>query len=492
MPAPAQATPRAKMATRAAFTAAITLAMLASLIPMASVAAAASLVAAGNTSVSADFAGTGSYAGVGNISVNGTAAADLSGTLVLTVPAGFVFRSSVGGAAFSGADCGDLQVVSTTVTTTTATVTTSGSAVGACTLTVSGLQVQPTAGTPLASGDIVASNMVAGNAGPLTEVAGAAVLTFSVEPAGPATGGTAFTTQPTVHDQDQHGNPRNGDAVTLSIASGTGGAHLTCDTNPVTTDVSGNAPFTGCKIDLIGTYTLRASVGASHADSAAVAVNLGPAAMFAFTSYPASASTTSLGTIAVAVVDAGGNTVTTDTRTITLSINLNPGGFSCSGGLSKAAVAGVATFTGCLETTVANGYIITATSGFTLAGNTFNVTSGAPAKLAFCWGSVASTCTTTPPTSPVGGGLWTPQPTIVVQDAGGNRVTSLNTGTATLSITSGTPLTGGPGTLTCSSGSSVAIIAGVASFAGCTIDKAGTSYKLTATAAAGYTSATSL
>ena len=56
---------------------------------------------------------------------------------------------------------------------------------------------------------------------------------------------------------------RVGDPVVLGIVIGTGtlDAELTCDTNPVLTDETGNAVFNGCRIDKAGSgYLLVAQV----------------------------------------------------------------------------------------------------------------------------------------------------------------------------------------------------------------------------------------
>ena len=99
----------------------------------------------------------------------------------------------------------------------------------------------------------------------------------------------------------------------------------------------------------------------------------------AFTAYPANPSTTELGGITVQLEDVNGDVVS-DTRTVTLSISQNGSSFTCAGGLSQAAVDGVATFTGCTQTTAATGYTITAGAPGVpdLTGNPFDVT-GPPA-----------------------------------------------------------------------------------------------------------------
>src|SRR5207249_1228187 len=58
-------------------------------------------------------------------------------------------------------------------------------------------------------------------------------------------------------------------------------------------------------------------------------------------------------------------------------------------------------------------------------------------------------------------------------------------------IAAGTPSSGGPGTLTCTGGNARTVVAGVATFAGCALDKVGTNYQLTATSTPALTPATS-
>jgi hypothetical protein len=66
---------------------------------------------------------------------------------------------------------------------------------------------------------------------------------------------------------------------------------------------------------------------------------------------------------------------------VTLAIGANPGGgvLTCTGGLSKVAVAGIATFAGCTISKPGTGYtLVASSSGLTSATSTaFNVTSGA-------------------------------------------------------------------------------------------------------------------
>lgn len=79
----------------------------------------------------------------------------------------------------------------------------------------------------------------------------------------------------------------------------------------------------------------------------------------------------------VQVRDANGAVVTSSTATVTLALVQAGGTLSCTGGLFKAAVAGVATFSGCKVTGAGTGYTVRATSpGLTQAtSNAFNITS---------------------------------------------------------------------------------------------------------------------
>lgn len=90
---------------------------------------------------------------------------------------------------------------------------------------------------------------------------------------------------------------------------------------------------------------------------------------------------------------------------------------------------------------------------------------------------------TTAPGGGTGGTAWATQPIVAVRDAYGNTVSS----SASITLTIGT--NPGGGTLTCTTNPRAAS-AGVATFTGCSINRAGTGYTLTATAT-GLTAATS-
>jgi hypothetical protein len=176
-------------------------------------------------------------------------------------------------------------------------------------------------------------------------------LAFTTSPAG-TTGGTAFTTQPVVTVEDAGGNTVTADStstVTLSITADTpatgGPGALTCTPTEV---LNGVATFTGCSIDTEGTgYQLHAvDALLTPADSTPFDVTVGQASQLVFTVQPGDAAAGSaFGTQPVVTIeDAGGNTVTTDTDSVTMAIGSGAGAIS---GCSETTTAGVATFTGC-------------------------------------------------------------------------------------------------------------------------------------------------
>jgi hypothetical protein len=296
----------------------------------------------------------------------------------------------------------------------------------------------------------------------------AAKVAFTTQPSATATGGSAFATQPVVTVEDLGGNRVVGDTSSVLLAITTpAGATLTCTANPKAA-VAGVATFAGCNIDHDGTYTLTASDGALlTAVSSNVVISTGVAAKVGFTTQP-SGSTGGVAFVTQPVVkvqDAGGNTVTTDSSAVTLTTTTPAGATLTCTNNPQGAVAGVATFAGC-KIDVANTYTLTAADGALGSGlsSSFTITVGAATKVAF----------TPSPSGSTGGVAFATQPVVTVEDLGGNRVVG-DTSSVLLAIT-----TPAGATLTCTSANPLAAVAGVATFAGCNIDHAG-SYTLTAT-----------
>jgi hypothetical protein len=259
-----------------------------------------------------------------------------------------------GGGTLSCTNTGGLTV---TVSAGTATYT-------GCAITKPGTGYKLTATstpTPTAPANANSFNISPGNA---------SKLAFTQSPSS-STGGIASSTQPKVTVQDQNGNTVTSDAsnVTLAITSGTGtsGATLTCTTNPLAAS-SGVATFFGCAIDKSGTaYTLTATDGSlTSTTSSTFTISVGAVAELAFTQQPggAVAGTAFVTQPKVALEDAGGNVVTTNTSSVTLAIGTNPasGTLGCTTN-PLAASSGVATFAGCTISDGGAGYTLTATDG---------------------------------------------------------------------------------------------------------------------------------
>jgi hypothetical protein len=312
-----------------------------------------------------------------------------------------------------------------------------------------------------------------------------AALVFTTQPGGGANGAN-LTTQPAVTIEDASGNTVTSStaAVTLAIATQPStGATLTCTNNTVNA-VNGVASFANCKIvGKIGSYALSATM---TGPSLSVTSNLftitpGTATQLVFSTQPVGGVTegTSLGTSgpAVTVEDSGGNTVTTDTGSVALSIGTYSAG---NGGTTQGtlgctnntvnAVAGVATFANCQisGTAAAGTYTLNAARTGLATGSSSNVsiTAGGASKLTF----------STEPGGAANGANLAPQPAVTIEDANSNVVTTSNAA-VTLAIAS-QPSTGA--TLTCAN-NPVTPTNGVATFANCQIAGKVGSYTLSAT-----------
>jgi hypothetical protein len=303
----------------------------------------------------------------------------------------------------------------------------------------------------------------------------AAKLSFLVQPTSVAAG-TPITPAVQVEIQDANGNRVTSatDSVILSISTNPGGATLSGGRAAA---VNGVASFPTASLDRTGTgYKLTAASGVlASAISAAFDVTPGTGRKLAFTVQPSSVAAGAAITPAVQVTiqDAIGNTITTATDSVFLSISTNPGGATLTGGGAKA-VAGIANFPLASLNRTGTGYILTATSAgaASATSNTFNVTPGAATKLVF--GTQPSTATA--------GAAITPAVTVQVQDANSNVVT---TSTATIAVT-----LGNPGTATLSGTTTLPAVNGVATFSNLSVNKSGTGYTLVASSAP-LTSATS-
>jgi len=313
-----------------------------------------------------------------------------------------------------------------------------------------------------------------------TGLTAATSATFDVGAAAPAR--LAFVAQPTttaaganmgpavqVAIQDNWGNMVSSATgqVSLAIANNAGGGTLS---GTLTAAASGGiASFSNVRLDKAASgYTLGASSGSlSAATSSAFDVTFGDAARLAFSVQPVHCTAGSPITpaVKVAVQDAYGNLVLTATNSVSVGLGANPGGSTLAANTN--AVAGIATFSDLSLGKVGNGYTLTTSSnGLTGTNSTaFNVTFGAPHHLAFA----------VQPADATAGAAISPVVKVAVLDANDNLV-----GTAATPVT--IELSDNPGGSTFTATSSAAV-AGVASFANLNLDKAGSGYRFSASAA---------
>jgi hypothetical protein len=305
---------------------------------------------------------------------------------------------------------------------------------------------------------------------------GATQLVFSVQPT-TATAGAAIAPAVQVTAKDALGNVATGFTGTVTVAIGTNPAAGTLTGTKTVSAVAGVATFSDLSINRNGTgYTLTAKTsGLAQIVSTSFDILLGPASQLVYTAQPATTSAgTVLAAVKVAAQDAAGNTVTTFTGNVTLSISVNPGAGTLGGTTTIAAAAGVATFSDLWINKSGTGYRLLASSG--ALNNTsaaFSITGGAATHLAF----------TVPPVTTAAGVAIAPAVKVTALDSLGNSATSF---TGAVAIAIGT----NPGSGTLSGTTPISAGGGIATFADLSINNLGTGYTLVASSA-GLTGATS-
>ena len=293
-------------------------------------------------------------------------------------------------------------------------------------------------------------------------VGAASQLVITTPPSSGEVSGVALSTQPVVKVEDSGGN----------VITGTTGS-ATTTVSPVSGSVSaggtaafsnGVATFSG--LTLTGTsgltYTITFTGGGFTATSGPITMS-GPANHLVISAPPSTTafSGTPLSTQPViTVVDISGNPVTSDTSTVTATLTTPSTGTVSNG--TKAAVAGVGTFSGLALNALAGSYTLTFSDpGLTSAVSaTIVVSTGGASKLMIL---------NPPPASTTSGTALTPQPQVEITDSGGNRVTS-NASLVTATFTSGgVSLTNATATAS----------AGLATFSGLTLNALAGPYTLT-------------
>ncbi|XXF79957.1 hypothetical protein P2318_09465 [Myxococcaceae bacterium GXIMD 01537] len=295
----------------------------------------------------------------------------------------------------------------------------------------------------------------------IVSAAEATQLAFTTQPAN-VVAGVTFASAVKVTVRDAFGNTVTSPAIDVSVALGANPGSATLGGTRVATTSSGMATFSNLTLDKAATgYTLVAtSAPLPSATSSAFAVTPASAAKVAFVDQPQEtpAGTQMWPFVTVHVQDSFGNTVTTSSAVITLGLDSNPGAESLGGTVSRAAVAGVATFNDL--------YLFKAAAGYTLSASATGLTSGLSAPFTIRGGSPSRFSIRPPPRRVMLNTVISPAVEVVLEDSFGNVATTppVNV-TIQLWASAGGQLSG---TLT------VATSQGVASFTDLSIDRLGT------------------
>ena len=236
----------------------------------------------------------------------------------------------------------------------------------------------------------------------------ASKLVFTVQPTDELSNvNIAPSVQITV--QDSSGNTVTGSSASISVLIGTNPGNDTLGGTLTRAASTGVATFSDLSIDKTGIgYTLAASsTGLTGATSTPFNILPGPAAQLFFSVQPSNAqvNVSIAPPVQVTVQDAQGNTVTTSTLSIAISLH-NTGGNILAGTLTRAAVGGVASFPNLSVNGVRNNYTLRAMNNSLPDANslTFNIT-------AVPTGTPTPTLTPTPTPIPTSTPTLTPTPT---------------------------------------------------------------------------------
>jgi hypothetical protein len=283
----------------------------------------------------------------------------------------------------------------------------------------------------------------------------------------------------TVQEEDTYGNPTT-TAETVNLASSSTGTKEFAATSGGTaiTSVSIAAGSSSASFyygdTKSGSPTLTASGSLTSATQVeTVTAGTGAKLVITSTAFNATAGTSPTNAFTTTLEDTFGNATTASTAT-TIGLGSSSTGTyefaTTSGGTAVTSVtlpANTSSVVAYYGDNKSGSPTITATgTGLTSGTQSETVTAAAASKLAF----------TTQPAGAVHPNAFTTQPKVSIEDTYGNVVTT-NTSSVTLAI--GTNPTSGS-TLSCTT-NPVAASAGVATFAGCAISKAGNGYTLSAT-----------
>ncbi len=294
-------------------------------------------------------------------------------------------------------------------------------------------------------------------------VSPAAATTLSIVQT-PSTGAMNQALSPSlqVAIKDQFGNVVTGNSSSVTVALASGPGTFASGSTTSVTAVNGVATFSNLMLNATGTYTLSVSDGSlTGATSGNVTISSSStASQLAITQSPtAGTAGQAMGTaLSVAVENASGSTVTSNTSTVTVTVLSGPGGFASGSTTSVTAVNGVASFSNLILNT-AGIYTLSVSDG-SLTGATTSAITISPAaasKLAL---------TQTPTTGTAGQALGTSL-TVAIEDAFGNVLTG-NSSSVTVALASG------PAGFASGSTTSAAAVNGVATFSKLIFNTAGT------------------
>jgi hypothetical protein len=394
--------------------------------------------ATGGGAISADNYGSGAWLTLTGPGLGENKAGRIgTGTIVLTVPRGFEFNPGVPvtvrvtGSATAANNINHTPnsgTIAATVTSSTITITvTAGSSGTGNRLTWQNIQVRPTAGTPLARGNVArsgsAEGVPGGDYGTLTEVAGAATqLAVTRQPSTRATAGAAFGTQPQVTVRDVYGNTATSYATAVTAVE-TSGGNLNGSTKAQSVKPSsGVATFKGLyATNATSGVTLTFTSGSLPAVTSH-GINVGPALANTLTMARQPSASAIAGTAfaqqpQVMVKDPYGNLVSDGTAvsaTETSGGNLN----ATTSAPTANTTAGVASFSGLYVTNAATVTLMFTANGHSVASGNIMVSAAGASKLAFGQ----------QPTTTTAGSAISPAVTVKVQDKYGNTVTTDSSG----------------------------------------------------------------
>ena len=302
--------------------------------------------------------------------------------------------------------------------------------------------------------------------GPITLAAGnASTLVLTTAPSTSATSGVALTTQPRVQLQDGGGNVIGQASVQITASVTPTSATMT--NTVATTTGSGTATFGGLTISgPPGSYVLQFTAsGMTPVSSASITLAAGAPTQLVVVSAPITAGILTTNPVIVEARDAGNIPVGGVSITIAAAGGSSRNGTPSATSLTTAS-NGQVTFNWKLSNRAKTDTLSLTASGVTGPNYALATATAGPASmLSFGTQPAGST-----------GGIAMPAFTVFVTDSGGVDTVS-TTGQVAISIRNGTGAVGA----TASGTLSVALVNGVATFTGVTIDRSDPAYQFDAT-----------